>query len=402
MPSHNFMRKLTFITGAAGTGKSTQLRTILENKTRPHLICAPTGIAAVNIGGTTIHKAFKIDSQSGLIRQKWPSIEVVFIDEASMMGAELFDYVVAGAPNADLVLVGDMAQLPPVKDKFWFESPRLAEFDVQVARLKINHRQAGDRVFFEILERIRMGWASRADMRWLYSRSTIEEENTNAITIAYRNDTVRAINIEKLIVIPNRLHEYQAVYEGTMRPQDCRAETLLQIKVGAEVIFLANTDEFQNGTRGTIVEIQPSLFGEDIVRVKIGNNIVSVEKYTWLSRVPETITPQRRGQLEAEIQNPLTRIDRATEIEHWLQTGVEYVVTGRAKQYPLKLAYAITVHKSQGMTLDAVNIITSGFAGTHGIGYVALSRARGIDGVTFDRAPKLTDFRFNSKLKEWI
>lgn len=392
------MRTITFITGSAGTGKTTRLRQLLAEETRPHLIVAPTAIAAINAGGATVHRTFSIHADTGIVRKVWPMIEVVYVDEVSMLGMRLFESLIRGAPNANFVFVGDMAQLPPVKDKCWFESAEIANFTINLNRLTINHRAAGDERFATKLEMIRLGVASKQDMRWLYSQSTLEDENQNAIYLAYRNDTVRAINAETLSRIKGDLFEIPAVYNGYMREGDCNAEPILYLKEGSQVVFIVNHREHKyiNGLRGVVKSVN-----KDNVIIEHSTGTIVVEPHNWQMKVPQELTDIRRRELEYELKiTPYEEKQRM--IQHYLQSGIEYIVIGGCKQYPFKLAYAMTVHKAQGLTLGPVNIDLSGFAGTHGIGYVALSRATSIDDVTFSRPPRLTDFKFRKELSLWL
>lgn len=396
--THSNMRKLTFITGPAGSGKTYQLKEMLKREKRPHLICAPTGIAAVGCGGSTIHRTFKFNSDSGLIQRKWYNIQVVYVDEISMVGMKLFEAIVEGAPEADLVVIGDMAQLPPVRDKFWFESDLINQFDVDILKLDIQYRQ-NDHDLADILNKIRLGIADPKDMKWMYRNSTLKEENEDAITLAYRNDTVRAMNAEALLSLEGESVCFIAGYSGIMKETDCIAESQLVLRPEARVIMLNNDLEgrWHNGTQATVTDVD----SDDGITVDIRGNRFLVEKHKWVSKIPSYLSPYRRNELELELKQNLFP-EKLLEIKHALETGIEYEVAGSCVQYPMKLAYAMTVHKAQGMTLDNINIIMNGFAGTHGIGYVALSRARHIDGITFSRSPRLTDFKFNKRLMHWL
>jgi len=399
------MKKLKFITGAAGTGKSHRLRELLSKETRPHLICAPTGIASVNIGGSTIHRTFGINQQSGFIAKRWNDIEVVYIDEASMMGARIFEMAIAAAPNADFVLVGDMAQLAPIKDKFWFQTNDTANFSFEIERLEKQWRQNDDE-FSDILNLIRVGKVRPDDLRYLYSHSTIAEENEIAITLAFRNDTVRAINYEKLCSLKTELKTFEAIYSGAMKTTDCIADNVLDIKEDCDVIFLNNDIDkrWMNGTRGKVASISEDSI-DVIVTLPDGSDcIVTVERHTWKMKAPVKLTPQRRSEIESILFSTFSsmRTTEHNELQHALDTGIEYIVIGTCTQFPLKLAYALTVHKSQGMTIENVSIISSGFSGCHGIGYVALSRTRSFDTLTLDRKPNMGDFKCNSILNDYL
>ena len=395
------MRKITFITGAAGTGKSHRLKEILSQETRPHLVCAPTGIASINVGGSTIHRTFGINPHSGFVSKRWNDVEVVYIDEVSMMGAKLFEMVITGAPNAEFIFVGDMAQLAPVKDKFWFQTDAIKDFDLTVERLEKQWRQESDPDFSDILNLIRVGKVSNDNLRYLYSHSTIKEENENAVTLAFRNDTARAINYEKLCMLKTELKTFQAEYSGLMKPTDCNAENVLDLKEGCDVLFINNDADkrWMNGTRGKVLSIN-----EDSITASIDGNEVEVAKHIWKLKVPQKLTDQRRAEIESMMFNRLSSMTNSqyNELQNVLNTGIEYVVVGSCVQFPLKLAYALTVHKSQGMTIEATSIISSGFAGCHGIGYVALSRTRSLDTLTLDRKPTRADFKFNPVLTDFV
>lgn len=398
------MRKIKFITGPAGTGKSTRLRQLLEADETNHLICAPTGIAAINVGGSTIHRTFKINPESGSIGQRWPFVETVYVDEVSMMGMKLFDLIISAAPNANFVFIGDMAQLPPVKDRYWFQSEYINQFDVEIEHLTTNYRQ-GDSKLADTLNKIRDGSVMSKDLRQLYSDSCHPIDNQEAITLAYRNDTVNSINLKKLLSVKEELYEFEAEYFGLMKPQDCKAEKNLQVKVGVDVIMLNNDkeDRWQNGTRGKIVGIIEHLDSFDepecFIEVKFGEKIYTVKEHEWTLKTPKTLTQERRLEIEQQLMYASVPLP---ELEHALKTGIEYVIIGSCKQFPMKLAYALTVHKSQGMTLDAAHIMMSGFAGCYGIGYVALSRTRNIDNLSFDKKPTASDFKFDERIKNYL
>jgi ATP-dependent DNA helicase PIF1 len=397
------MRKIKFITGSAGTGKSHRLKELLNEEKEPHLVCAPTGIAAVGVGGSTLHRTFKINSNSGFVGKKWYEIKTVYIDEASMMGSKLFEAATVGAPNANFVLVGDMAQLPPVKDKYWFQTPYISTFDVSIERLTKQWRQANCPELSSCLDKIRSGVVQATELRKLYSSSCHPDDNTQATVLAFRNDTVRAINAERLLNLKGEMVEVEAEYGGAMQPQDCKAERFLCLKAGAEIIMLNNQLDslWQNGTRGVVIGFDNDLEGNCIsVAVRIANKIYNIDKHQWTLKVPQEVTPARRIELEDELER--ADLLRAIEIRNALETGIEYVVIGSCKQFPMKLAYALTVHKSQGLTLDKVHVITSGFAGCFGIGYVAMSRARDLEYLSLDRKPTVNDFKFDERIKQYI
>jgi ATP-dependent exoDNAse (exonuclease V) alpha subunit len=390
------MRKITFITGAAGTGKSYELRKRLETETRAHLKVAPTGLAAINIGGSTIHRTFGVDIDSGFVKRHWPEVEVVYIDECSMVGAKLFEAVLEGAPNAEIVMVGDMAQLPPVNDRYWFEAPSLDLNSVEKVTLTKNYRQAGDLEYAEVLNSIRDGSVTPSKLKLL--TKAVADPSEDAVVLAFRNLTVQEHNAKVIEALPGQPRTSMAIYEGVMKPGDCIAEEKLTVKPGARIIMLSNDLEgrWVNGTSAVVESIEPGA-----VRVRIGESVHKVERNVWRMNAPFKITPQRAEELIRSTEfNPDPVYHR--EVAHWLNTGVEFRTIGTCKQYPFKLAYAMTIHKSQGMSLDRASVITSGFRRMHGIGYVALSRVTSAPGLTLDMKLTTKDFKFDNKLTDFI
>lgn len=400
------MSKLTFITGGAGTGKSHRFREMIEAETRNILKCAPTGVAATNIGGSTIHSTFVVDINTYQVGKTWPDIEAVYIDEISMVSHELLMAVIRGAPNAEIIAFGDMAQLPPVKAKYWFDGNDLPP--ITKIELTKQWRQKDDLKFAKSLNAIRTGDSSVNDVKFINKNSS--DFDDSAITLAYQNRVVDQINSDKVNSL-GEVFKFEAKYGGSFKPNDCIADEVLQLAKGAKVIMLNNDIEqrWVNGTSAVVEHVS-----KDHIKVLINDAIYTVDTNQWQKHKPTRVTAER----EEEINNvdiPKLQKTKALSTAHAkfiakqiatlkfaVDTGIEYVIVGSCEQYPIKLAYALTVHKSQGMTLDRVHIIPDGFNLNHGIGYVALSRARSINTISLDKELKNYHFKFDNRVSKWI
>jgi ATP-dependent exoDNAse (exonuclease V) alpha subunit len=367
---------------------------MIEEEKRVHLKCAPTGIAATNIKGATLHSTFQININTYKVGKRWPEVEVLYIDEISMVSSKLFQAALEGVPNAEEVIVfGDLAQLPPINGEYFFHG---IEDQISVVRLTTQYRQAGDSEFTTVLNKIRAGDMRMADIHYLNKHATNECVD-DCVTLAFRNVVVDSINSVELNKLPNPV-KLLATYGGSFKPQDCIADQELELAVGAKVIMLNNDAEgrWANGTSATIHSIAPN------IRVRVADNVCTIERHIWDKQVPFELTDQRREEIDQELTADVHTPRRVSELTHALETGIEYRVVGLCKQFPIKLAYAMTVHKAQGMTLDRVTIVPDLFNRAHGIGYVALSRARTIDTVSFSRRLTLNDFKFDPTVENWV
>lgn len=380
------MRRNVFLTGEPGSGKSYTIglfREYLELHRIPYAITASTGIAATHIGGVTIHSWSNIgikDEVTDLFVQnmamnkpfavkKIYHPDVLIIDEISMLDANTLDNIekivsgirgtnLTGRPmgNLQVVLVGDFFQLPPVAKfgkevKFAFESETWKRLELQVCYLTEQHRQA-DPVFLSILTKMRSGLIDKKDKKVLMSsfKGDMEKCDTRLFT---HNSDVDSLNSSRLREIEEELFIYEMETEGNEYLVDkmkdsCLSPEKLKLKVGARIMFTRNKyndegeTEYVNGTLGEVESLGDSFI---TVRTVDGRNIY-VEQAEW-------------------------------SIE-------EYGVTKAAiRQYPLKLAWAITVHKSQGMSLDQARMdLSKTFE--YGQGYVAVSRVRDMAGLLID------------------
>lgn len=376
--------KNVFLTGEAGTGKSFVISAFLKaNKKKNILVTAPTGIAAINIHGSTLHRVFGAPTHpiiSNVIKKVPDEVkvaDVIIIDEISMCRVDLFDFVARNIRKAEeeenkriqLIVIGDFFQLPPVTKKedkellkviyptskqfFAFESDYWDVFDFQTIYLKDIIRQ-NDTEFIKQLNKARVGDKSCIEFFNQYQRNEI----SGGIVLCGTNKTVLDINNKKLAEIDEKEMISTALYIGNFKETDCLADKDLSLKKGARVMALINHPKghYQNGTLGTVVSTEN---GNAIVKFDNGY-LEEIEPHTW----------------EKEEYDVVNDFDENGDLHRKL---LKHVV-GSCTQLPLKLAYAITIHKSQGQTFEKVNLIPQCFS--CGQLYVALSRVTTLDGLS--------------------
>lgn len=390
--------RIKFITGGAGTGKSYTLKKMLREEKRKYIVCAPTGIAAQNVGGVTIHSAFNINPESlfvpsSISRGPLQGLEVIYIDEVSMCGAGLFRAVWFAGMHLgvkEIICFGDLAQLPPVKDKP-FHDFRLPD---EIVELTTVHRQADDLHFAEILNDIRNGDHTYDQIQYVNSCAEYAPQD-DAVTLAYANTTVDQINNRALYACAGDMHLFQAKLSGGINERDVLAPKDLYLKEGARVIMLNNDSQgrWRNGTTAVVHRLYDDPEG---VTVRIGDELHDVEPHTWFKKAPKELKGEALERMESLVSS--SDSDMAEYAMHCLNNGYELVPVGSYTQYPMKLAYAMTVHKSQGLTLEKAHIIPDGFNKMHGIGYVALSRLTTLSGLSLSRPLKINDFRTDNKI----
>ena len=396
-----YTRQSVFLTGKAGTGKSTFLRYICENIKKKHVVLAPTGIAAINAGGSTLHSFFKLpfhpllpddpnlSLQRGRIheffrytkpqRKLLEELELIIIDEISMVRADIIDAVDRilrvysrnlrePFGGKQLLLVGDVFQLEPVvkgdereilnrfyPTPYFFSARVFNQIDLVSIELEKVYRQT-DKVFVSVLDHIRSNTAGTADLQLLNTRygTDIEEnEEDMYITLATRRDNVDYINDRKLAELPGDAVTFRGEVTGDFPESSLPTSRELVLKPGAQVIFIKNDFDrrWVNGTIGVV---------------------------SGFDEIEETLYVITDDGKECDVKP-----------EHWKNIRYKYnekkkeieeEVLGTFSQFPVRLAWAITVHKSQGLTFERA-IIDASASFAHGQTYVALSRCKTLEGL---------------------
>ena len=416
-----FTRRSLFLTGKAGTGKSTFLRYIASTIKKKHVILAPTGIAAINAGGATLHSFFKLpfhpllpnDSRysarnirdtlkyNSEKRKLLREVELIIVDEISMVRADIIDFIdkVLRIYNRNmrepfggkqLLLVGDIYQLEPVlkeedrqllqpfyPSSFFFDAKVFRQMQLVSIELTKVYRQS-DPVFINILDHIRTSKVGTADLAMLNQHvgTALENDGTKlAITLSTRRDTVDYINEKRLGELPGEPTIFHGAIEGEFPDSSLPTPQELVLKTGAQILFIRNDKEkrWVNGTLGTIIGFGDEDDGIIYVRTEDGTDC-DVERELW-ENVKYTFNEKEQK--------------------------VEEQAIGTYTQFPLRLAWAITVHKSQGLTFNKVKIDFTGGVFAGGQTYVALSRCTSLEGISLKEPIRREDVFVKAEVQKF-
>jgi ATP-dependent DNA helicase PIF1 len=413
-------KKNLFITGRAGTGKSTLLHLFKSTSRKKCVVLAPTGVAALNAGGQTIHSFFgfpaKFIAPEDIKRRRdtrlYKKMDVLIIDEISMVRADMVDNIdrflrmnresMEPFGGVQVVFFGDLFQLPPVvatqeeqrffqtyyESQFFFSAKVFTEqpinknnldetgFELEGLELGKVYRQE-NRHFIRLLDAVRTNQIDYDDLDDLNARFQPNFNDKNYfITLSPRNVVVDEINNRELRNLEQPEFSFLAEVMGAFDPKQFPAEGVLKLKLGAQVMFIKNDlkREYVNGTIGKIIQLD---FDKIVVQIEEKDGElknIEVEKQTW----------------------EILRYKLASD-----ETKIETETIGSYKQYPLRLAWAMTIHKSQGKTFDKVIIDLTGGAFEHGQTYVALSRCRTLEGIVLRQRIRPQDIRVDERIVEF-
>jgi ATP-dependent DNA helicase PIF1 len=403
-----------FVTGKAGTGKSTLLQYFRHKTGKNIAVLAPTGVAALNIKGQTIHSFFQfkpditIESVNDIIvrktkRKMYEQLDAIIIDEISMVRADLLDCIDAflrlfgreySKPfgGVQMIFLGDLYQLPPVVSReeenifrsvystpYFFSSKVYPQIDLKICELKKIYRQK-DENFIHLLNALRENSLEEHHLHAFnsrhYSKVTFDK-NDFYITLTTTNAIADKVNTTQLQSLSSLAHVYQGIISGEFERKSLPTQETLCLKKGAQIMMLNNDADkrWVNGSLGVIENIQPSV-GDDVILVKLENGqTVDVKKYTW------------------EISQYYFDAD---------SDALASKTIGYFTQYPLKLAWAVTIHKSQGQTFEKVMIDVGYGTFAHGQMYVALSRCTSLKGIILKKPIAKNQVIMDNRIHEFM
>lgn len=399
-----------FITGKAGTGKSTLLTYFRESSGKNLVVLAPTGVAAVNVKGETIHSFFHFKpgvTMQDVSKVRKPELynhlTTIIIDEVSMVRADLLDCVDRflrlnrgiDKPfgGVQMIFIGDLYQLPPVitKDEeaayyqlytspYFFDSYVMKQLPIKIIELDKIYRQGNDLKFIELLNLVRNNQANTdhiAELNERVNRKFEPDYQDQHIYLTSTNKLASELNEKMLDKLYSDQIMFNAFIWGDFDPKMAPVDEELFIKPGAQIMMANNDSEGRwiNGTLGRVLDLQFDDFADAKIIVQLADGEeVNVSRNKW---------DLYRYKYDEESKSLISE------------------VVGSFEQFPIKLAWGITIHKSQGKTFDKVVIDLGWGAFAHGQVYVALSRCRSLEGVVLKRPIKMSDIRVDRRVIEW-
>ena len=402
-----YSREHLFITGKAGTGKSTLLDLFRRTTSKNVVILAPTGIAALKVHGQTIHSFFKFPPRLILpsdikytpsLKRIVNKLEILILDEISMVRADILDGINRilqlhrnnSKPFGGIRLVafGDIYQLPPivssVEEKHFFQNNYTSAYffaseiwqqlqNMRYINLSKVYRQT-DRSFIRLLDEIRMGDIDYDSLTALNENVDPDFDQEGYIYLSPRNATMQRINQQKLAELPNEERTYLPTITGEYNPNNMPIDPVLRIKVGAQVIFVKNDPdkEYVNGSLGIVTDLDTNLIR---IRLNHDDKEVTIGRATW-DMIRYRLDPDADAQIKPE-------------------------VVGTLEAFPVKLAWAMSIHKSQGQTFEKVILDMEGGAFEFGQTYVALSRCTTLEGIVLKKPLRQRDIMVDQRVVDF-
>lgn len=387
-----------YLTGAAGTGKTTLIERVKDECLLKKMVVAPTGVAALNIGGSTINSAFRIgfdtfpviqESKDPRFKKLLKNLELLIIDEISMVRAPMLDAISetlqihrnSSKPfgGIHVLACGDLFQLPPVvkeneetaiferyESVYFFSADNFKAIKKpSFFELESSFRQQDDKEFYDLLNNVRLGQNLEASIKKINQTCHNPEFNTeSSLIITSRKYRAEQINEEMLNLIDGPATAAKSKEQGELNENDLPAPRELRVKEGAKVMFIKNDPDgrWVNGTIGVVIDCSDK--NKKVIKVKVGTEVYKVKREEW---------------------------NKVRYVYDEFNDEMEEEVVSSFKQFPLKLGWAVTIHKAQGLTLESCSVDLGDGAFATGQAYVALSRCKTLDSLNLYRELKVRD-----------
>ncbi len=397
-----------YLTGAAGTGKTTLIERVKDECLLKKMVVAPTGVAALNIGGSTINSAFRIgfdtfpviqESKDPRFKKLLKNLELLIIDEISMVRAPMLDAISetlqihrnSSKPfgGIHVLACGDLFQLPPVVKEneesaiferygsvYFFSADNFQAIEKPLFfELVSSFRQQDDQVFYNLLNNVRLGKNLESSINMINKTCHNPEFDTeSSLIITSRKYRAEQINDEMLSRIDGPTTVVKSKEQGELNENDLPAPRELRVKEDAKVMFIKNDPEgrWVNGTIGVVIDCSDK--NKKVIKVKVGKEVFKVKREEW---------------------------NKVRYVYHEYNDEMEEEVVSSFKQFPLKLGWAVTIHKAQGLTLDSCSVDLGEGAFATGQAYVALSRCKTLDSLNLYRELKVRDAQVDPDIQDF-